>query len=333
MLQILLGGKQDGLMIPIPQYPLYTALITLCHGVAMPYYLDEKAGSGWGCTAEELARAAKPPAGNPDTKPRGLVIINPGNPTGTILDRPTMENMIKLCHKEDLVLMADEVYQDNNYTEGAKEFLSFRKVLLEMGAPYSDSVQVVSFHSTSKGRIGECGRRGGYMQLSNFPTEVSDVILKMSSIALCGNVDGQVMVDLMVNPPQGECKKQHEEELETIQQSLVRRAKLLTKELNTMKGIHATPVEGAMYLFPSLDFPAKFVEAALAEGYKKDTVDTYWCMQLLEKTGIVATPGSGFGQAPGTQHFRITILPPESAMESLVARLRKFQDDLFAKYE
>ena len=91
--------------------------------------------------------------------------------------------------------MADEVYQDNIYADGDK-FTSFRKVMLEMGSPYAENLELVSFHSVSKGFFGECGKRGGYMQLENIMPEIAAEIYKMASVNLCPNVVGQIVVDL-----------------------------------------------------------------------------------------------------------------------------------------
>jgi alanine transaminase len=102
--------------------------------------------------------------------------------------------------------MADEVYQENVYAEG-KEFLSFRKVAREMGVLEGDDsgLQLVSFHSVSKGFLGECGLRGGYVELLGIDPAVKAEIYKLASISLCSNVVGQVCVGLMVQPPkQGE---------------------------------------------------------------------------------------------------------------------------------
>ena len=97
--------------------------------------------------------------------------------------------------------MADEVYQANVYMPESFPWYSFKKVLRDMGDAYND-VQLVSFHSTSKGMIGECGRRGGYFELVGIEDEIKAEIYKMASVSLCPNVQGQLMVDLMVHPPQ-----------------------------------------------------------------------------------------------------------------------------------
>lgn len=92
------------------------------------------------------------------------MVINPGNPTGQVLSRDNIEEIIKFAYKEQLFILADEVYQDNIYATGSK-FYSFKKVLVEMGEPYS-SLELASFMSCSKGYMGECGLRGGYAEVS-----------------------------------------------------------------------------------------------------------------------------------------------------------------------
>jgi len=91
--------------------------------------------------------------------------------------------------------LADEVYQKNIY--GSKPFVSFKKVCHDMGAPY-DQVELISFHSTSKGMMGECGLRGGYMELDNIDPYVQGQILKLRTICLCSNTVGQLMVYVAV---------------------------------------------------------------------------------------------------------------------------------------
>lgn len=96
---------------------------------------------------------------------RALVVINPGNPTGNVLAREDIEQIIQICYENEIVICADEVYQSNIYTD--KPFISFRKVLAEMGNPYDKNVELLSMHSVSKGLQGECGFRGGYLEVHN----------------------------------------------------------------------------------------------------------------------------------------------------------------------
>ena len=124
-------------------------------------------------------------------------MINPGNPTGQLLTAADIEEIIHVAEEEGLLLLADEVYQENVYDD-SQEFVSFKKVVADIGSP----VEVASFHSVSKGFQGECGMRGGYMELHNFAEEAIEAVYKCVSVGLCSNLPGQVCVDLMVNPPQ-----------------------------------------------------------------------------------------------------------------------------------
>lgn len=145
--RLLIRDKKDGIMVPIPQYPLYSALLTLDGGTMVKYYLDEE--KGWGVDPEEIVQRIKN-AKDLGINLRGMVIINPGNPTGNVLRRNDIEEIIKICHDNNLVIIADEVYQSNIYKEDVP-FISFRKVLAEMGDPFKDNVELISLHSVSKG--------------------------------------------------------------------------------------------------------------------------------------------------------------------------------------
>jgi len=326
-LQCLINGPSDGIMTPIPQYPLYTATITLMNGSCVPYYLDES--KAWGMTTDDLSKAYDE-AKSKGITPRALVVINPGNPTGQVLEPAAMADVVKWAHSRNVMLLADEVYQENVYAPG-KTFRSFREIMLGLGEPYSKEVQLASFHTTSKGIHGECGRRGGYTEFINVPQDVMDIFIKLPSINLCPNLAGQVMVDLMLSPPKaGDASfESYTKEYNDIYQSLKRRALLLVDGLNKIEGIRSNAVEGAMYAFPSLKLPSKFVDEAKAKGKPADTL---WCARLLEEQGVVVVPGSGFGQVAGTYHFRTTILPPEEQMADMVSRIANFQKSIIAKY-
>lgn len=95
-----------------------------------------------------------------------MVVINPGNPTGQILGVDNIKDIIRICHKYSILICADEVYQQNIYAKD-KEFVSVRKVLHQMGEPYSSEVELLSMNSISKGLLGECGLRGGYLETHN----------------------------------------------------------------------------------------------------------------------------------------------------------------------
>jgi alanine transaminase len=238
------------------------------------------------------------------------------------------------CHDNDVMLLADEVYQENIY--GDRPFESFRKVVLGMAAPYN-ATPCISLHSTSKGIIGECGRRGGYFEMLNVPSEQKEQLLKLCSINLCSNVNGQVMTALMCTPPAegGASYELFRKEYDGIFSSLKGRAEALAKELNEIEGITCNAVDGAMYAFPQIRLPAKYVarneELNKAAG-TKIAADARWALELLEESGIVVVPGSGFLQQEGTLHFRTTILPPSEQMKTMTSAIRAFQTKINATY-
>jgi alanine transaminase len=252
---------------------------------------------------------------------RAIVVINPGNPTGQVLDRETQEGIVKLCAEENLVLIADEVYQCNVYTE-KKKFHSFKQVVMDMGNA-SKTVPLMSMNSISKGFFGECGRRGGYVECVNFPDDVKDQLYKLSSIKLCPNINGQICMAMVMNPPKPgeESYELYNKEKTDILESLERRAKMVVESLSSLEGITCNEVEGALYAFPRLELPKHLLDKAEASG---KPADFNYCMALLDNTGIVTVPGSGFGQEPGTMHLRTTILPPENEMKLLTKRWKEF---------
>ena len=160
-------------------------------------------------------------------------------------------------------------------------------------------------------------------------------LVKLKSINLCSNSIGQMMVELMVNPPiqdvSPQTKNRFETEYKALYESLKYRAELVTKALNSMRNIFCQEVEGAMYAFPSIKFSPKAIAAAEALG---QAVDLYYCMEVLKNTGIALVPGSGFRQAPGTYHFRITtLILPEPRLAHKLESLQKFNEDFHKKYE
>ncbi len=155
---------------------------------------------------------------------------------------------------------------------------------------------------------------------------------KTASVNLCPNVDGQVMVDLMVNPPRegDESYEQYTSERDAILSSLKRRAVALVAKLNTLEGVSCQLAEGAMYAFPRITIPEKAVKEAQSLGIAPDML---YVLQLLEQTGVCVVPGSGFGQKDGTYHFRTTFLPPEDKMDAVCERIEKFHNAFLNKYK
>lgn len=328
ILNTIIRGSSDGILVPVPQYPLYSAAITLNGGTLVPYYLEESAN--WGLDVNNLRDAARE-ARSKGITVRAMVIINPGNPTGQCLSVTNLKEIILFCVQQKLVLMADEVYQQNIY-QNERPFVSARKVLLDMGPPISKALQLVSFHSVSKGYWGECGQRGGYFEMINIPPESVDEIYKVSSISLSPNVPGQIFMGLMVNPlkPGDISYLKFKQESEGVLESLKRRARIMTDGFNSCRNIVCNFTEGAMYSFPQIRLPPKAIDAA---NKARKHPDVFYCLKLLEATGISTVPGSGFGQKEGVFHLRTTILPAEEEMPAVMESFKKFNDEFMEQYD
>lgn len=161
------------------------------------------------------------------------------------------------------------------------------------------------------------------MEVTGLPQDVRDQLYKIASVNLCSNVSGQILMSVVMNPPKPgeESYEQFAEERDAILSSLGRRAKVLTEAMNKLEGVSCNTAEGAMYVFPRLDLPERALKAAGAVGM---LADVFYARRLLDATGVVMVPGSGFGQVPGTWHVRCTILPAEEKLPGVIDRLTTF---------
>jgi len=323
-LMALLKKTNDGFMIPIPQYPLYSATITLYGGKKIGYFIDEV--GHWQLNEKILTESIEK-AISEGINPVAIAVINPGNPTGAVLSYDNIKMIIGFAKKYKLSILADEVYQENVYNQKVK-FYSFAKVMYDLG---EKDVSLFSFHSVSKGFLGECGHRGGYTEFRNVPPDVMAELVKLQSISLCANVVGQIVTYLMVSPPKkgDESYDTYVSERDAILSDLKEKAQILGERINQIPGMSLEPPQGAMYAFvrfelpddPSVDINKMSpVERQSYEAKK----DFDYCMALLEETGICVVPGSGFGQMPGTLHFRTTFLPPKDEIVEFVDKLKDF---------
>jgi alanine transaminase len=326
VLVALLKEENDGFMIPIPQYPLYSASLTLFGGKPIGYYLDEE--NSWQLS-ESILTESITKAVNNGIRPVCIVVINPGNPTGAVLTYENIRMIISFAKRHNLAIIADEVYQGNVYDPSAC-FFSFAKVMHDM---QESGVSLFSLHSVSKGFLGECGHRGGYLELRNVTDDVRSEFVKLQSISLCANVSGQLATYLMVSPPEAgdESYDTYIRERTEVLSSLKAKAEILGKGINKIEGMSVEIPQGAMYAFVRIHLPAEkdaVRDAMTAEervAYDANQ-DFDYCMKLLEETGICVVPGSGFGQLPGTFHFRTTFLPPRDEIEEMVAKLKAFHE-------
>ncbi len=167
--------------------------------------------------------------------------------------------------------------------------------------------------------------------MTNIPADVKAQLTKLASLTLCSNVVGQFAMGLMIKPPRaGEPSfAKYESERRAILDSLFSRAKRIAKALNELPGISCNAAEGAMYLFPRLHLPESAVEAAEAA---KVPADEWYCLRLLDATGLVVVPGSGFRQVEGTYHFRTTFLPADDALSDVLSKLARFHRGFMNQY-
>ncbi len=329
----LLRTDRDGIMIPIPQYPLYSASIALFGGKQIGYLLDEE--NGWQLNESILAESYQA-AVTQQVHPVAIAVINPGNPTGGVLSKENIRRVVEFARRRGLSIIADEVYQENIYSSGVG-FHSFAKVMHELR---ETDVSLFSLHSVSKGFLGECGHRGGYLEIRNVPADVLAQFIKLQSIQLCANVPGQLATYAMVSPPRpgDESYETYIHERDEILADLRRKAEILGKGINEIEGMSLVPPLGAMYAFVRIELPPdrhvqlEGMTAAERIGYEASRDEKY-CMALLEETGICVVPGSGFGQQPGTLHFRTTFLPPWQEIEGLVATLKAFHKKYMRELE
>ncbi|KAJ9582290.1 hypothetical protein L9F63_003419, partial [Diploptera punctata] len=197
------------------------------------------------------------------------------------------------------------VYQFNVYAAGS-EFHSFKKVMIEMGPPY-DGMELASFMSCSKGYAGECGLRGGYAEVLNMEPNVKAMLFKCISAMLCPTVLGQTVMNVIMHPPTpGE------------------------PSYEQYMRMSCNEVQGAMYAFPKLEIPKKACDKAASLG---QCADVFYAFQLLESTGICIVPGSGFGQQPGTYHFRTTILPQPELLKVMLDKFGEFHKKFLEEYK
>jgi len=278
--------------------------------VQVNYYPDEDANWAFDRAMLDEALTAARDGG---INVKGIVVINPGNPTGAVLSAQSVHEVIAFAKQNNLVIIADEVYQENIYTG---EFVSFARALGSENAP------LFSLHSISKGFYGECGHRGGYMEVRNPPMvqgsdlNFVDLLNKQASISLCSNTAGQILTYLMVSPPNegSESFQRFAQEKQSILRDLHEKATMIREAFTQMEGVECFGETGAMYLFRRLN--------KLPEG----KTDFDYCMALLEETGLCVVNGSGFGQREGSHHLRIAFLPSKDQLTEVLPQWIEFHN-------
>jgi alanine-synthesizing transaminase len=282
----------DEMLIPAPDYPLWTAAVSLSGGTPIHYLCDEN--NGWMPSLADIEAKI-----TPHTK--GIVVINPNNPTGALYSDELLLGIIALCRKHNLVIFADEVYDKVLY-DHAKH--------TAMGS-LSDDVLTLTFNSLSKS-YRSCGYRAGWMVVSGDKKAAKDYIegLNMlSSMRLCANVPGQWAIQTALGGYQSI------QDLVKEGGRLKRQRDLAYELITAIPGVTCVKPSAALYMFPKLD-PSIYPIAN----------DQDFINEMLQETKVLLVQGSGFNW-PSTDHFRIVFLPHEDDLRVAIGRIAKFLEN------
>ncbi len=279
----------DEILLPSPDYPLWTAAASLSGGAPVHYLCDE--AKGWMPDLNDLRSKITP-------RTKGLVVINPNNPTGALYSDELLKALVQIARENNLVIFADEVYDKVLY-DGAKH--------TAIGS-LSDDVLTLTFNSLSKS-YRSCGYRAGWMVVSGDKKPAKDYIegLNMlSNMRLCSNVPGQYAIQTALGGYQSI------KDL-VCEGGRLRRQRDLAYELITaIPGVSCVKPVAALYMFPRLDPTMYPIED-----------DQQFFLELLQETRVMLVQGTGFNW-PAPDHFRIVFLPHEDDLREAIARVAKF---------
>ena len=279
----------DEMLLPAPDYPLWTAVTSLSGGTPVHYMCDE--ANGWMPDLDDI-RAKITPA------TRGIVVINPNNPTGALYSKQLLQSIVELAREHGLVIFADEVYDKVLYDDVVHTPL----------ASLSTDVLTLTFNSLSKA-YRSCGYRAGWMVVSGDKKAAKDYIegLNMlSNMRLCANVPGQWAVQTALGGHQSIDELVKEGGRLRVQRDLAHQ--LITE----IPGVTCVKPQAALYMFPRLD-PAIYPI--------KD--DQEFFLEALQETKVMLVQGTGFNW-PHPDHFRIVFLPHEADLREAIRRLAVF---------
>ena len=279
----------DELLVPSPDYPLWTAATSLSGG--KPVHYECREDDGWMPDLADMRAKITP-------RTRGIVVINPNNPTGALYSDALLLGIVQLAREHDLVLLVDEVY-DNVLYEGVKHTAM---------ASLSTDVLTLTFNSLSKA-YRSCGYRAGWMVISGPKADASDYVEGLNMLAnlkLGSNVPGQWAIQTALGG--------YQSINDLIKEGgRLRRQRDLAYELITaIPGVTCVKPQAALYMFPRLD----------PEMYPIED-DRQFFMEVLRATRVMLVQGSGFNY-PDNQHFRIVFLPHEDDLREAIQRLAGF---------
>jgi alanine-synthesizing transaminase len=274
----------ENVLTPSPDYPLYTAVLCKVGAEMNTYYLNEE--DGWQPDLEDMRRKINP-------KTRAIILINPNNPTGAVCTRKMLEQIAELARQHNLLIIADEIY--NKLILDGGEHISLAAV-----AP---DVPVVTLGGLSKNYLAP-GWRIGWGIVSGEASAVkpyTEGIHKLLRARLSANHPEQYAIKPALEGPQ--------DHLTEVRKKLSARRDITVEACNSIPRISCVAPRGAFYAFPKIDIP---------EG------DDVWVKDLLLERHILVVHGSGFGQKPGTKHFRIVFLPQEEVLRKSYSEIGDF---------
>ncbi len=279
----------DELLLPAPDYPLWTAATSLSGGTPVHYMCEE--ANGWMPDIDDIRRKITP-------RTKGIVVINPNNPTGALYSNDLLQSIVNLAREHDLVIFADEVYDKVLYDDVKHTPI----------ASLSTDVLTLTFNSLSKS-YRSCGYRAGWMVVSGDKKPAKDYIegLNMlSNMRLCANVPGQWAIQTALGG--------HQSINELVGEGgRLRKQRDLAYELITaIPGVSCVKPHAALYMFPKLD-PKVYPIAD----------DQQFFLELLQETRVMLVQGTGFNW-PNTDHFRIVFLPHEDDLREAIGRVAHF---------
>lgn len=279
----------DEVLVPSPDYPLWTASVTLAGGTAVHYICDEQ--SEWYPDIEDMRRKIT-------DKTKGIVVINPNNPTGALYPKEVLEQIVELARENDLILFADEIY-DRLVMDGEEH------IALASLAP---DLLTVSFNGLSKSHL-IAGYRCGWMCLCGNKEHAKgyvEGINLLSSMRLCSNVPAQSIIDMVLKD------EEMTKEMLVPGGRIYEQREYVYKALNDIPGVSAVKPKAAFYIFPKLD-KEKF--------NLKD--DEKFVLDFLKEKKVLLTHGGGFHwEQP--EHFRVVYLPEVEVLKKAVEGMKDF---------
>ncbi len=287
----------DEVLVPAPDYPLWTAAVSLSGGTPVHYLCDES--KEWAPDLVDLRKKIT-------SRTKAIVVINPNNPTGAIYSQEILLELTKIAREHDLILFADEIYDKMLYDQE-------RHVSL---ASLSTDVVVITFNGLSK-NYRSCGYRAGWMVVSGDKEMVRDYIegLNMlSSMRLCANVPGQYAIQTALGGYQSI------NDLVSEGGRLAKQRDLAWKLITDIPGVTCVKPKSALYLFPKLD----------PELYPVEN-DQQFIADFLKEEKVLLVQGSGFNWAK-PDHFRVVFLPHEDVLKEAISRLARFLERYRQKY-